>query len=400
MRQFVAHNRMLDGRLRDRGPAGDAGRHRRARSCASSARSTRSPRARPCAPIRRAAPRADIYEIALPRRALRARRRLARPRAPRGRPWPPGRSAGATAGRRCPRRRADVADDGRARRRRATAPRGLRRSSWPASVGIAAARARVSVADAHHPHAASAAGRRGHRPAAAAGPPRPRPAPRTPHLARRCCSTSRPSAHPDDVFFLFEDRATRTAPARSAGSTTSCAACSSVGVRQGEHVGVLMATRPSALAVVAALNRLGAVAVLLRPDGDTAREVELGRGRAGSSPTPSTPRRAGRRAAASRCSCSAAARRTRDLGAAVVDMERDRPRRGASLPGLVPRPTRAARATWRSCSSPATASGTRANRITNGRWALSAFGTASSAALTDADTVYTVTPHPPPVRRC
>src|SRR3712207_7178897 len=40
--------------------------------------------------------------------------------------------------------------------------------------------------------------------------------------------------------------------------------------------------------------------------------------------------------------------------------------------------------------------GVRANRITNGRWALSAFGTASAAALTDQDTVYGVNPayHP------
>ena len=39
---------------------------------------------------------------------------------------------------------------------------------------------------------------------------------------------------------------------------------------------------------------------------------------------------------------------------------------------------------------------TRANRVTNGRWALSAFATASAAALSDADTVYAVTPiyHP------
>ena len=35
---------------------------------------------------------------------------------------------------------------------------------------------------------------------------------------------------------------------------------------------------------------------------------------------------------------------------------------------------------------------TRANRATNGRWALSAFATASAAALSDADTVYAVTP--------
>jgi putative long chain acyl-CoA synthase len=41
-------------------------------------------------------------------------------------------------------------------------------------------------------------------------------------------------------------------------------------------------------------------------------------------------------------------------------------------------------------------SGTRMHRITNRRWAMSAFGTASSAALSSADTVYSVTPlyHP------
>ena len=50
----------------------------------------------------------------------------------------------------------------------------------------------------------------------------------------------------------------------------------SIGVRQGEHVGVLMGTRPSALALVVAISRLGAMAVLLRPDGDLAREAKLG----------------------------------------------------------------------------------------------------------------------------
>ena len=39
----------------------------------------------------------------------------------------------------------------------------------------------------------------------------------------------------------------------------------SLGVRQGEHVGVLMSTRPSGLSVVAALNRLGAIAEARKP---------------------------------------------------------------------------------------------------------------------------------------
>jgi putative long chain acyl-CoA synthase len=84
----------------------------------------------------------------------------------------------------------------------------------------------------------------------------------------------------------------------------------------------------------------------------------------------------------------------RDLGPGVVDMERIDPD-AVELPAWYsPNPGRA--------RDPAfvlfTGEGerTRANRITNGRWALSAFGTASAAALTPADTVYAVTPiyHP------
>ncbi len=51
-----------------------------------------------------------------------------------------------------------------------------------------------------------------------------------------------------------------------------------VGVRQGAHVGVLMETRPSALVAIAALSRLGAVAVLMPPDADLATVVRLGIG--------------------------------------------------------------------------------------------------------------------------
>ena len=49
-----------------------------------------------------------------------------------------------------------------------------------------------------------------------------------------------------------------------------------VGVRQGAHVGVLMETRPSALVAIAALSRLGAVAVLMPPDVDLADAARLG----------------------------------------------------------------------------------------------------------------------------
>lgn len=47
-------------------------------------------------------------------------------------------------------------------------------------------------------------------------------------------------------------------------------------MRQGDRVGVLMETRPSALVAIAALSRLGAIAVVMRPDADLAASVRLG----------------------------------------------------------------------------------------------------------------------------
>ena len=62
-----------------------------------------------------------------------------------------------------------------------------------------------------------------------------------------------------------------------------------VGVRQGAHVGVLMETRPSALVAIAALSRLGAVAVLMPPDADLAT-VGPARRRFGDHRRPEQPR--------------------------------------------------------------------------------------------------------------
>ncbi len=86
----------------------------------------------------------------------------------------------------------------------------------------------------------------------------------------------------------------------------------------------------------------------------------------------------------------------RDLGVPLTtDMEQIDPD-AVALPQLVLDRIPAAPATSRSSSSPARAREPAMSRITNRRWALSAFGTASSAALSAADTVYSVTPlyHP------
>ena len=80
---------------------------------------------------------------------------------------------------------------------------------------------------------------------------------------------------PKNTAFLFEDRAYRQGDVKSRVDSV-VKGLISVGVRQGDRVGVLMKTRPSAFTVVAALSRLGVTAVMLRPDSELAREAALG----------------------------------------------------------------------------------------------------------------------------
>ncbi|HTI75070.1 MAG TPA: acyl-CoA synthetase [Mycobacterium sp.] len=163
-----------------------------------------------------------------------------------------------------------------------------------------------------------------------------------------------------------------------------------VGVRQGAHVGVLMETRPSALVAIAALSRLGAVAVLMPPDVDLVAAARLG----AVSEIITDP------------SNIEAARRldmrvlvlgggeSRDLhqpeDADVIDMEKINPD-VVDLPGWYrPNPALARDLAFVAFSS--IGGDLVARQITNYRWALSAFGTASAANLGRADTVYCLTP--------
>ena len=195
---------------------------------------------------------------------------------------------------------------------------------------------------------------------------------------------------PGDVLFLYEDRAYSAHAAKRRVDNVALGLLS-IGVREGEPVGVLMGTRPSALAVLAALNRIGAVAVMLRPGPDTAREVGL----AGCERVIADPDHAAG---------------LQLPGVTVHPFLLDRPQveRDPTLTALEvvdPREVRVP-AWYRPNPGRArdlafvlfTGEGERVrqNRITNGRWALSAFGTASAAALTDEDTVYGLNPiyHP------
>jgi putative long chain acyl-CoA synthase len=196
---------------------------------------------------------------------------------------------------------------------------------------------------------------------------------------------------PEADFFLFEDRAYSHQDANRRVDNV-VRGLLSLGVRQGEHIGVLMSTRPSGLSMVAALNRLGAVGVLMRSDGPVEHEAELGQ----VSRVVADPELAGRARAATggEVLVLGGGGAERDLGPGVIDMERIDPDRVEVPAWYEPNPGRASDLAFVLFTGEGER--TRANRVTNGRWALSAFATASAAALSDADTVYAVTPiyHP------
>src|ERR1700756_4292477 len=168
-----------------------------------------------------------------------------------------------------------------------------------------------------------------------------------------------------------------------------------VGVRQGDRVGVLMETRPSALVAIAALSRLGAMAVLMPPDADLAAAARLGGGR--EILTDPTHLSAARRLSLQVLVLGGG--ETRDLHLLpsdddVIDMERIDPDE-VELPGWYrPNPGLAKDIAFVAFNQ--VGGELVARQITNYRWAVSAFGTASTAALSHWDTVYCLTPlhHP------
>ncbi len=197
---------------------------------------------------------------------------------------------------------------------------------------------------------------------------------------------------PDEMFFLYEDRA-YTARDVNERIDNVVRGLIAIGVRQGEHVGVLMATRPSALAVVAALSRVGAVAVMLRPDGELQRECRLGQVQR----IIADPERAELATGLGTVHTFVlgGGGGPRDLGIPLSgDMEQIDPGAVALPRWYRPDPGRAGDLAFILFTG--AGENTRMSRITNRRWAISAFGTASSAALSGDDTVYSVTPlyHP------
>lgn len=199
---------------------------------------------------------------------------------------------------------------------------------------------------------------------------------------------------PNGECFLFDDRVHTNAAVQTRIDNV-VRGLIHVGVRQGDHVGVLMETRPSALVAIAALSRLGAVAVLLPPVSDLSTAVRLG----GVSEIIVDPPHAKEAAATGlKVLVLGGGGGDRDLnakyGVDVIDMERIDPD-AIELPGWY-RPNPGLARDLAFILFTRTGGHTEPKLITNHRWALSAFGTATAAALTRSDTVYCITPlhHP------
>ena len=199
---------------------------------------------------------------------------------------------------------------------------------------------------------------------------------------------------PEGECFLFDDRV-HTNAAVDHRIDEVVRGLIAVGIRQGARIGVLMDTSPSAVVAIAALSRLGAVAVLLPPDDDLAAAVQL----CEVADIVTDPHHlAAAAATGARVLILGQGHRTADLGHTESDriVELDRlDLSGERLPQWYrPNPGRASDLAFVFFS---TTGGRRAiKEVTNHRWALSAYGTATAAALGRGDTIYCLTPlhHP------
>jgi putative long chain acyl-CoA synthase len=207
----------------------------------------------------------------------------------------------------------------------------------------------------------------------------------------------RAESSPDDTFFLFEGRAHSYAAAdvRIDNIVRGLIDC---GVRQGQHVALLMETRPSAVAATVALSRLGAVAVLLRPDLPLAAQlVAASIDHLLCDPEHAEDARAG---FPRDVLVLGGGGEPRSLAEGLVDMEAIDPD-AVELPDwYTPNPGLAGELALVLITGGGDRLGTR--RVTNRRWATSAYGTASSCALTPFDTVYCCSPthHPTGILVC
>ncbi len=196
------------------------------------------------------------------------------------------------------------------------------------------------------------------------------------------------AAHdPEAPALLFEDRVARRGELKHRVDSV-VRGLVSLGVRPGDRVGILMDPRPSAFTTAAALSRLGATAVLLRPAGPLAREAELG----GVRLVVSDPEHAAATADLPGMPWAVLGGRPgqQDLPDGVVDLERIDAAQIALPAWYQANPTRATDVAFVLFTG--AGEDIFPHEITNRRWALSALGAAGALALTPDHTVYSVTP--------
>ncbi|WP_301546943.1 AMP-binding protein [Gordonia sp. X0973] len=197
-------------------------------------------------------------------------------------------------------------------------------------------------------------------------------------------------------LFLFEDRVL-THDQVNTRIDNVVAGLISCGIRPGQRVGVLMDTRPSALVVVAALSRLGAVGVLLTTDLDIGAGITLTEARvviADPNHLEIARAHSGRVLVLGGGSGDARVIEAAD-GESVVDMEQIDPA-AVDMPSWYrPDPGMAGDLAFILFTRGATFELTPWP-VTNHRFAVSAFGAATAAGLTNNDTVYCLPPlsHP------
>jgi putative long chain acyl-CoA synthase len=204
-------------------------------------------------------------------------------------------------------------------------------------------------------------------------------------------------AIPERTFFLWHGRAFSYADADGRVDAIVRGLVSR-GVRAGHRVGVLMEGRPTYLCLVTALNRLGAIAVLMSPRLEPAlleRAVEVEPLEYVVADRENASR--GREAFGGEVFVlgSSDPTRAQPLPPNVVDLEAIDPN-AIELPDTYePNAGRASDVALILVMKHG-ADSVRAVRVTNRRWALSAFGAAAACTLTSIDTVYCCMPlhHP------
>jgi putative long chain acyl-CoA synthase len=206
--------------------------------------------------------------------------------------------------------------------------------------------------------------------------------------------TEQATRNPESTFFLWEGRAFSYADAdrRVDNIVRGLIRC---GVRRGARVAVLMGARPSYLSITAALSRLGAVPILLSPRRPKELLEEALKGFGARYLVADPESAALGTQLSSEVLVLGGAHQDRQIPPGATDMELIDPD-SVELPAWYEPNPGCARDLAMVMLTAGRGKKPRAAKITNQRWAFSAYGTAAACTLSPKDTVYCCLPlhHP------